>query len=298
MLSPLSSLLRPSRLNAQHLGRVSQHRLSTTGSSPRYFSSSSPVYIRKVKPRPAPTKAKLAARERKKALKARKNIYESEKMPLVSAINILRSVEVARPNSTYELVIKTAMKRGSAIPKGRINLPREAKAKLKDRVLVFAEGRQAEEAKRAGAEFVGGTELVEGVANGRYPATVYLCTPSLIRAITPKLGRILGPRGLMPSERRGTVTEDIAGYLRRISGSSEWRGDKAGTIRSAIAKMNFPAEDVIRNARHFLSVVKAATGNSADRNVRQSKGGPKPVNAITRVILSSTQGPGIQISDV
>lgn len=75
------------------------------------------------------------------------------------------------------------------------------------------------------------------VANGRYPATVYLSTPSLIRAITPRLGRILGPRGLMPSERRGTVTEDIAGYLRKISGSSEWRGDKAGTIRSAIAKV-------------------------------------------------------------
>lgn len=153
-------------------------------------------------------------------------------------------------------MIKTAMKRGTTIPKGRINLPREAKAKPKDRVLVFAEGRQADEARRAGAEFVGGTELIEGVrhqllfcyktfdmfrtlqvANGRYPATVYLCTPSLIRAITPKLGRILGPRGLMPSERRGTVTEDIVGYLRKISGSNEWKGDKAGTIRSAIAKV-------------------------------------------------------------
>ena len=73
-------------------------------------------------------------------------------------------MEVARPNSTYELVIKTAMKRGTTIPKGRINLPREVKAKTKDRVLVFAEGRQAEEAKRAGADFVGGTELIEGVS--------------------------------------------------------------------------------------------------------------------------------------
>ena len=146
------------------------------------------------------------------------------------------------------------MGRGMAIPKGRINLPREAKIKTKDRVFVFAEGRQAEEAKRAGAEFVGGTDLIDAVsehscvsyvtskfshkvANGRYPATVFLCTPSLIRAITPKLGRILGPKGLMPSERRGTVTEDVGGYIRRISGSSEWKGDKAGTIRSAVAKV-------------------------------------------------------------
>ena len=75
------------------------------------------------------------------------------------------------------------------------------------------------------------------VANGRYPATLYLCTPDLIRAITPRLGRVLGPRGLMPSERRGTVTDDITGYIRRIQGSSEWKGDKAGTIRTAIAKV-------------------------------------------------------------
>ncbi|KAH8119962.1 ribosomal protein L1 [Phellopilus nigrolimitatus] len=294
MLPSLDTLLKPRTMAC--LRRSLSYQLLQTSLSIRHFSSSKPAYIRKVKPRPAPTKAKLAARERKKALKARKNIYEHEKMPLADAIKILRAVEVARPNSTFELVVKTAMKRGSTIPKGRINLPREAKPKSKDRVLAFAEGRQAEEAKRAGVEFVGGTELIEGVINGRYPATIYLCTPSLIRAITPKLGRILGPRGLMPSERRGTVTEDIAGYLRRISVSSEWKGDKAGTIRSAIAKMSFPVEDVIRNVRHFLSVVKAATGNTVDKS-DQSKSGPKPVNAITRVVLSSTQGPGIQVSD-
>jgi large subunit ribosomal protein L1 len=72
-------------------------------------------------------------------------------------------VEVARPNATYELVIKTAMPKGTTIPKGRINLPRAAKSKSKDVVCVFAEGRQADEAKRAGADFVGGAELVDSV---------------------------------------------------------------------------------------------------------------------------------------
>ncbi|KAL5495029.1 hypothetical protein ACEPAI_491 [Sanghuangporus weigelae] len=296
-----SSILLPRQLkhHAHCLSRTALFNPRILGLCTRHFTTSSPVYVRKVKARPAPTKAKLAARERKKALKAKKSIYENEKIPLTDAINILRAVEVAKPNATYELVIKTEMRRGSAVPKGRFNLPREVKAKTKDRVLVFAEGRQAEEAKRAGADFVGGTELIEGVANGRYPATVFLCTPSLIRAITPKLGRVLGPRGLMPSERRGTVTEDIVGYLRRISGSSEWRGDKAGTIRSAVAKMHFPAEDVVRNVHHFLNIVKIATGNAADKSDRQPKSGPKPgqVNPIKRVVLSSTQGPGIQISD-
>jgi large subunit ribosomal protein L1 len=149
-------------------------------------------------------------------------------------------VEVARPNNTYELVIKTAMSKGNAVPKGRINLPRSVKQKAKDIVCVFAEGRQADEAKRAGADIVGGPEIVDGVASGRLQATTFVCTPALIRAISPKLGRILGPRGLMPSERRGTVTDDIAGFMKRIAGSEEWKGDKAGTIRTPIAKVTFP----------------------------------------------------------
>ena len=76
---------------------------------------------------------------------------------------VMQAVEVGSPNATYELVIKTAMPRGSAIPKGRVSLPREPKAKPKDKVLVFADGKAAEDAKKAGAEIVGGAELVEGV---------------------------------------------------------------------------------------------------------------------------------------
>lgn len=75
--------------------------------------------------------------------------------------------------------------------------------------------------------------------NGRVQATTILCTPALIKAITPKLGRVLGPLGLMPSERRGTVTDDIAGYLERIQGTSEWRADRAGNIRTPIALVSF-----------------------------------------------------------
>jgi large subunit ribosomal protein L1 len=83
-------------------------------------------------------------------------------VPIIIQI-IIQSVEVGSPNATYELTIKTAMPRGSTIPKGRISLAREPKAKPKDKVLVFAEGKPAEEARRAGADIVGGAELVEGV---------------------------------------------------------------------------------------------------------------------------------------
>ena len=152
------------------------------------------------------------------------------------------------------------MPKGTTIPKGRLTWPREAKSQSEERVLVFAEGRQADEAKRAGAHIVGGLELVDDVStllrpprshltssqilNGRHNPTTILCVPNLLRSITPKLGRVLGPRGLMPSERRGTVTEDIAGYIQRMHGSVEWKGDKNGTIRTAIGKVRNPSMGV------------------------------------------------------
>ena len=162
--------------------------------------------------------------------------------------------------------------------------------------------------------------------NGKHQATVFLCTPDLIRTITPRLGRVLGPRGLMPSERRGTVLEDVGGFIRRLQGSAEWKGDKAGTIRLPIARvcisdrcvalvliscqMDFPVEDVLKNIRYFMGVVKRATNN-----IKTGKDSDKPgqssiqlpprvwaltmltVNQITKVVLSSRQGPGIQVYD-
>ena len=164
---------------------------------------------------------------------------------------------MTRPNATLELTIKTGMPKGTTIPKGRLTWPREAKPRSEERILVFAEGRQADEAKNAGAHVVGGIELVDDVSgtlnlallvhglrmttsqiiSGRHNPTTILCVPNLLRSITPKLGKLLGPKGLMPSERRGTVTEDLAGYIRKMQGSVEWKGDSDGTIRAAIAKV-------------------------------------------------------------
>ena len=78
------------------------------------------------------------------------------------------------------------------------------------------------------------------IASNRIRATTILCTPDLIKPITPRLGRILGPLGLFPSERRGTVTDDIAGYIKKLAGTSEWRADKAGNIRAPIGMVRSP----------------------------------------------------------
>ncbi|KAH9949374.1 ribosomal protein L1 [Amylocystis lapponica] len=253
----------------------------------RQFHGSHTVLARKEKKIAAPTKKQMAAKARKKALKVRKSVYDREKMTLSDAVNVLRAVEVASPQATYELVVKTAMIKGTTIPKGRFSLPRATKEGHRDRILVFAEGQQAEEARKAGADIVGGLELIDGVVSGRHQASM-IC-----------LGRVLGPRGLMPSERRGTVTDNLAGYIRRLNDTSEWKGDKAGTIRTPIAKLHFPIEDVVKNVRYFLLLVKRATGNArdpeAEANTKDTS--KKTVTPITRVVLSSPQGPGITISD-
>jgi large subunit ribosomal protein L1 len=261
------------------------------------FSTTASMLARKdPKARPPPSKKALAAKERKRARKAPKSVYEHEKMPLLDAIQVLRAVEVARPNTTYELVIKTAMPKGASVPKGRISFPRPVKEeeKARDIIAVFAEGRLADEAKRAGADHVGGAEMADAVASGRIQATTFLCTPALLRTITPKLGRILGPRGLMPSERRGTVTEDIAGYIEKLQGTTEWKGDPAGTIRTPIGKLHWSVEEVAKNVSFFLQTVKRATGNVKETGLDPKKD-TKPTNAITRVILSSTYGPAIRL---
>ncbi|KAF8577067.1 ribosomal protein L1 [Ramaria rubella] len=214
-------------------------------------------------------------------------------MPLSDAIRVLRAVEIAHPQATYELVIKTMMGRGTAVPRGRISLPFAPKPAKVDRILVFAEGRAADQAKRAGADIVGGTELVEGIISGRQQANIILSTPALVKAIAPRLGRVLGPRGMMPTERRGTVTDDPAAFIKKLKGSNEWKGDKAGTIRSPIGKMNFPVENVMQNVRHFVDVVKKGM-----KRTEQVEKGTKPQISIGRVVLSTQQGPGITISDV
>ncbi|KAG6846059.1 hypothetical protein H0H87_006423 [Tephrocybe sp. NHM501043] len=243
--------------------------------------TTTPILLAKRQKQPKiriPSKKAAAAKARRKAAIASKNLDRSEFLSVVDAISVLRSVEVASPNSTLDLYIKTEIKNGVAVPKGRVTLPREAKKMSEDKILVFAEGRQAEEAKKAGADIVGGTELIDGVINNRFKATTILCTPDLIKAITPRLGRVLGPLGLMPSDRRGTVTDDIAGYIRRISGTSEWRADKTGNIHMPIGLMHFPVDDMIKNIRHFMASVKRVTGNTkeAEDSRKLKNPGAKP----------------------
>ncbi|KAL5639140.1 hypothetical protein ACGC1H_006603 [Rhizoctonia solani] len=256
------------------------------GISPRLVTrsfSSTPVVLAKIS---SPGKKK-----RRKRASVRE--INPEAMPIVEAAHVLRSVDVGRPLSAYELHIKTQFTRGQAPLRGRIALPRDPRTRG-ETVLVFAEGKAAQDAREAGAAHVGGEELIPKVLDGTLKPTKVICTPSLIGPITPKLARFLGPKGLMPAAKRGTVTENVIAAIREANGMLEWKGNKFGYVRAAVGRIHFPVEDVENNVRTFLQTVRDAMAPEDEVFATRKKATP----TILQVYLSSTQGPGIELSDV
>ncbi|KIY65989.1 ribosomal protein L1 [Cylindrobasidium torrendii FP15055 ss-10] len=234
------------------------------------------------------SKRARAAKEKRKAAVLQR-LDHTTKMKINDALDVLQAASIGPRADTLSLHVNAKLGSGIAVPKGRYKLARPAKEQTQDVILVFAEGRQADDAKRAGAHHVGGIELIEPLASGRIPATTVLCTPALIRAITPRLGRVLGPKGLMPSARRGTVTEDFAGFLRNLVGTQEWKADREGRIRIPFAKTNWPREDITKNFDALIQSVKVATGNT-----KQQKANAGAHSAtLTKVLVNTTQGPGV-----
>ncbi|KAF8320513.1 ribosomal protein L1-like protein [Cantharellus anzutake] len=200
---------------------------------------------------------KAEARSRRK-LKASRE----EAMTIRDAAAILKAVEATSSTSAFELAVITHHTKGSAPPRSRIILPRDPRSKP-EIMLVFAEGKQAASAKRLGAAYVGGAELIPDVLSGEINPTKVLSTPALLPTINPKLARFLGPKGLMPSTKRGTVTDNIALAVKASRGALDWKGDKQGVIRIPIARITDSIQDLEQNIRLFIKGVKEAT---ADKN--------------------------------
>ncbi|MDP2381012.1 MAG: 50S ribosomal protein L1 [Pseudohongiella sp.] len=151
------------------------------------------------------------------------------------------------------------------------------------RVAVFAQGENANKAKEAGADIVGFDDLAESIAAGNLDFDVVIATPDAMRVVG-KLGQVLGPRGLMPNPKVGTVTADVAGAVRNAkAGQVRYRTDKKGIIHGAIGKIGFEAPAIQGNLEALLNDLKRAKPAS-------SKG-----IYIQKVVLSSTMGPGVQI---
>jgi large subunit ribosomal protein L1 len=207
---------------------------------------------------------------------------EQEYLP-VQAIKLLKSLPNAKFDETVELTFRLGIdsrKQDQAL-RGTVSLPNGTGKSI--RVGVFAQGEKAREAKEAGADVVGGEELVEEVMKGTIDFDAAIATPDMMAAVG-KAGRVLGPRGLMPNPKTGTVTQDISKAVADIKGGRiEYRADRTGNVHTIIGKKSFDEQQLLEN---YLAVVD---------ELLKAKPASAKGRYIMSLVLSSTMGPGVKI---
>ena len=221
-----------------------------------------------------------------------KNIDRARKMVearpyrLEEAAEVLRKAHFVKFNETVELVLNLGVdsKQSDQMVRGTVVLP-HGLGKSK-RVLVIASGEKVREAQEAGADFVGGEDIVQKIQEGWTDYDAVIATPDMMRS-AGRLGKVLGPRGLMPNPKTGTVTFEIARAIKEIkAGKVEFRLDKTGIIHSPVGKISFSAQQLAGNAQALLAAVIKAKPAAA-------KG-----KYIQKITLTSTMGPGILIDPI
>lgn len=198
--------------------------------------------------------------------------------------NLPKGVRPCRMDQVVEVAVRLGVdtKQADQVVRGSLVLPHGIGKS--QRVVVFAQGENAKAATEAGADRVGGKELAEEVKNGWMEFDVAIATPDMMGVVGP-LGRVLGPRGLMPSPRAGTVTTDVANTVREYkAGKVEFRADKGGVVHCVVGRMSFDANKLADNVRALIHHVQGLRPSSA-------KG-----NYIRNVALSATQSPGIVVA--
>ena len=199
------------------------------------------------------------------------------------AVPLMKKVKFAKFDETVEIAMRLGVdpKHADQMVRGTVVLP-HGLGKTK-RVLAIAGAEKQKDAQQAGADIVGGEELVEKIQGGWVDFDAVVATPDMMRAVG-KLGKVLGPRGLMPNPKTGTVTPDIAKAVKEIkAGKVEFRVDKTGIIHAPIGKVSFPSQNLIENAHALVDSVVRAKPSAAKGKFLRS------------VTMSSTMGPGITI---
>ena len=202
---------------------------------------------------------------------------------LEEAVELLTTFNSPKFDESVELAINLGVdpKHADQIVRGMVALPNGIGKDVK--VLVFAKDNLAEDAEKAGADFVGADDMVEKVKGGWTDIDVVIAAPDMMAEVG-KLGKILGPRGLMPNPKTGTVTTDIAKAVTEMkAGKIEFRVEKNGIIHNSIGKVSFPKENLSENARVFVDAILKAKPQA-------SKG-----TYLKKVTITSTMGPGIKL---
>ncbi len=220
----------------------------------------------------------------KKYQEALKQFERQELHDVSTAIALVKQIASAKFDETVEAAVNLGVnpKHADQQVRGAVVLPHGTGRTV--RVLVFAKDAKAAEAQEAGADFVGAEDLIQKIQGGWLDFDVAIATPDMM-GLVGRLGRILGPRGLMPNPRTGTVTMDVASAVRDSkAGKIEYRVDRAGIIHAPIGKVSFPAEKLEENFQTLMdALIKAKPAAAKGQYVRS-------------VTLASTMGPGVRVS--
>ena len=223
--------------------------------------------------------AKLA----KRVKKAREGLDRNKFYPVDEAVKLVKSRATAKFDETIEVAMNLGVdpRHADQMVRGVVNLPNGTGRTV--RVAVFARAAKAEEAKAAGADVVGAEDLVEKVQAGQIDFDRCIATPDMM-GLVGRLGKVLGPRGLMPNPRVGTVTMDVAAAVKAAKGGAvEFRVEKAGIVQAGVGKASFSEDKLVENIKAFADAVAKA----------------KPAGAkgtyIQKMSVSSTMGPGLKL---
>lgn len=199
------------------------------------------------------------------------------------AVDILKKCPPVKFDQTVEVSLKLGIdpRRSDQNVRGTVSLPNGTGKSIK--ILVFTKGDKIKEALDAGADYAGNEELLEKVTGGWTDFDAVVATPDMMRDVG-KLGKVLGPRGLMPTPKAGTVTTDIAKALKELKGGKiEFKADRHGVVSNGVGKISFASDKLVQNIQAFLNAVSRAKPASAKGHYLRS------------LVISSTMGPGLKI---
>src|SRR5918995_4007267 len=219
----------------------------------------------------------------KRLKKAREGIDREKLYPLADAIKMVKERATSKFDETVEIAINLGVdpRHADQMVRGVVTLPNGTGRTL--RVGVFARGAKADEAKAAGADVVGAEDLVEKVSKGEIDFDRCVATPDMM-PLVGRLGKVLGPRGMMPNPKVGTVTMDVAGAVKASKGGAvEFRVEKAGIVHGGVGKVSFDVKALEENIRAFTDAVN-----------RAKPAGAKGVY-LKKVSVTSTMGPGLKV---
>jgi large subunit ribosomal protein L1 len=219
----------------------------------------------------------------KRTVKAREGVDHVKLYGLDEALAMVKERATAKFDETIEIAINLGVdpRHADQMVRGVCNLPNGSGRTV--RVGVFARGPKADEAKAAGADVVGAEDLLEIVQGGKIEFDRCIATPDMM-PLVGRLGKVLGPRGLMPNPKVGTVTMDVAGAVKAAKGGAvEFRVEKAGIVHGGVGKASFDAEKLAQNIKAFADAVVKAKPTGA-------KG-----QYVQKIALSSTMGPGVRV---